>query len=64
MKVRKLPQIKFDGLTWVIDERLEQARHITQTGGFKFVPFDSEEGIKILKAYKAQRDKKIKGFDR
>jgi len=46
-----LPTFMHKGMTWTVDDRLGEFRHIVFGEVPEFVPFDSEEGEELLEAF-------------
>lgn len=49
--LRRLPTLDCEGKTWTVDYRLREFRFVVYGKMPEFVPFESDEGIKLLREF-------------
>ena len=53
---RRLPTVVVGGKEWTVDERLEEFRFVVFGKMPEFVPFESDKGLTLLRAFWKSQD--------
>lgn len=56
---RRLDKFWHKGKTWTVDPRLREFRHIIYGQPLEFVPFESEQGLDLLEAFRTERTRSL-----